>query len=191
MRHDRNDAVRSWPACQRRCVICGGTFLARVQKGTQTCSATCAHELGRPKLLETLRPKMEATQVRRERSEEDRRRLREERRAVYEERKLERYRMKYHRRRARKRGVEYETINPRDVYERDGWRCHVCGRLVPQRLRIRSRDLCAHPLYPTLDHLVPLSGGGSHTWGNVALAHNECNSLRDYRGVPVQLLIAV
>ena len=30
--------------------------------------------------------------------------------------------------------------------------------------------------YPTVDHIVPLSKGGTHTWNNVQLAHMACNS---------------
>ena len=30
--------------------------------------------------------------------------------------------------------------------------------------------------YPTLDHIIPLSKGGSHTWDNVQLAHMGCNA---------------
>lgn len=39
------------------------------------------------------------------------------------------------RRRARRFGVPYEPIKPTDVFERDGWRCQVCGRRTPKRWR--------------------------------------------------------
>lgn len=28
----------------------------------------------------------------------------------------------------------------------------------------------------TLDHIIPLSKGGTHTWDNVQLAHMSCNA---------------
>jgi 5-methylcytosine-specific restriction endonuclease McrA len=68
----------------------------------------------------------------------------------------------------------------REIAERDGWRCHLCGRRVP------DRPYRASPNDPTLDHLVPVSAGGDHTRANVALAHNRCNYERRADG-PAQM----
>ena len=32
--------------------------------------------------------------------------------------------------------------------------------------------------YPTIDHIKPISKGGTHTWDNVQLAHFHCNSIK-------------
>ena len=32
--------------------------------------------------------------------------------------------------------------------------------------------------YPLIDHIVPLSKGGKHSWGNVALACRGCNYMK-------------
>ena len=32
------------------------------------------------------------------------------------------------------------------------------------------------PTYPTLDHIIPLAKGGTHTWNNVQCACAMCNS---------------
>lgn len=70
-------------------------------------------------------------------------------------------------RRAHRRAGEKFTL--REIAERDGWRCHLCGKKVPDReYAARDRD-------PTIDHLVPVAHGGEHTRANVALAHNRCN----------------
>ena len=59
---------------------------------------------------------------------------------------------------------------------RDGWRCHLCGKSV-------RRDLPgSHRLGPTVDHLVPVSEGGTDAPENVALAHRICNSRRGATG---------
>lgn len=73
-------------------------------------------------------------------------------------------------RRARERKAGRDRIDPIRVFERDRWRCHICHRLAPRRLR-GTHDERA----PELDHIVPLAAGGSHTWGNVACACRACN----------------
>lgn len=75
-----------------------------------------------------------------------------------------------------------EDFTLREIAERDRWRCHLCGRLVP------DRDYKARPDDPTLDHLIPQSEGGPHTRANVRLAHNRCNYERCTAG-EVQLLL--
>jgi 5-methylcytosine-specific restriction endonuclease McrA len=34
------------------------------------------------------------------------------------------------------------------------------------------------PLYPSIDHIVPMSKGGDHVWNNVQVAHIICNSYK-------------
>lgn len=75
------------------------------------------------------------------------------------------------RRRAVERGVEADRIDPIKVFDRDKWRCHLCGCKTPQNLR-GTYD----PRAPEMDHVVALADGGSHTWGNVACACRECNA---------------
>lgn len=72
------------------------------------------------------------------------------------------------------------SITIRELAERDGWRCHLCCKKVP------DREYAARPLDATIDHLIPLSAGGQHVPENVALAHFQCNSQRSDTG-PAQL----
>lgn len=73
--------------------------------------------------------------------------------------------------RARHAGVELEYgINPLKVFQRDGWRCHLCGRRTPERLRGKNQLSS-----PEIDHIVPLAAGGGHVWENVACACRACN----------------
>jgi predicted nucleic acid-binding Zn ribbon protein len=73
-------------------------------------------------------------------------------------------------RRAREKNLPYEAIDPISIFERDKWKCHVCGKRAPKSLR-GTID----PLAPELDHIMPLSKGGHHVWANVACCHRECN----------------
>lgn len=73
-------------------------------------------------------------------------------------------------RRARYRSLPYESVDPMAVFERDAWRCHICGGEVPRDLRGLPVDLA-----PELDHIIPLAKGGHHVWDNLGLAHRKCN----------------
>jgi 5-methylcytosine-specific restriction endonuclease McrA len=75
-----------------------------------------------------------------------------------------------------------KSVSRARIAERDGYRCHLCGRAV------RMRAKAPHPLSPSLDHLVPLAAGGRHEPSNVALAHYACNVRRREFGA-AQLLL--
>lgn len=75
-----------------------------------------------------------------------------------------------HRRRASKFGCEYQVVHKRKVFERDGWKCYLCGRATPKELSGTAED-CA----PELDHVVPLARGGAHSYENTRCACMACN----------------
>lgn len=97
----------------------------------------------------------------------------EKRRTFCSQRCLERHgrRLNKGRREARKRKVESERVDPLRVFARDGWRCQLCGIPTPRRLRGAHR-----PSSPELDHIVPISKGGPHTYANTQCACRACNS---------------
>ena len=74
------------------------------------------------------------------------------------------------RRRARKRGRHNEHISHLKVFDRDAWLCHICGKPVDRGLAFPD------PMSASLDHVVPLAKGGTHTYANVACSHLICNS---------------
>lgn len=58
------------------------------------------------------------------------------------------------------------------VFERDGWLCQLCMEPV-------DRDAAPNgDRYPSLDHIVPQSKGGTHLASNLRTAHRWCNSVR-------------
>lgn len=81
----------------------------------------------------------------------------------------DRRRANHHKRRALKMKLPADGIRPLEVYERDGWVCHICGGSVDKSVKWPD------PMSPSLDHVKPLSKGGHHVLGNVQLAHLECN----------------
>jgi predicted nucleic acid-binding Zn ribbon protein len=86
-------------------------------------------------------------------------------------------------RRVRKRQAERQRYSRHAIFERDGWRCHLC------RKSVRRGAVAPHPLAPTIDHLIPLAKGGSDTPANVATAHFLCNSTKSDRGGGEQLAL--
>lgn len=88
-----------------------------------------------------------------------------------------------HRRRARRFGVDYEWIDKWEIFERDGWRCQLCGVATPRKNSGKLIDAA-----PQLDHIVPVSKGGSHTALNVQCACRKCNLLKRDRPLGQLLL---
>lgn len=70
--------------------------------------------------------------------------------------------------------IEYdESITLKAVRKRDKDICQICGLSVDDT-DIKNGHI--RRMYPTVDHIIPLSKGGSHTWDNVRLAHMACNA---------------
>lgn len=92
-------------------------------------------------------------------------------------RNRERMRRYAHERRARLRGNEWEQFEPSEVYDRDGWLCGICTLPVDPALTWPD------PGSVSLDHITPVSLGGSHTRDNTRCSHLGCNSKRGNRVV--------
>lgn len=73
-------------------------------------------------------------------------------------------------RRAIEYGVDAENIDPLGVFAAAQWVCQSCGIETPRA----HRGTCL-PDAPELDHVLPLSAGGTHTYGNVQLLCRKCN----------------
>jgi hypothetical protein len=74
-------------------------------------------------------------------------------------------------RRARaKTNGPYESIWPSKVFKRDGWVCQLCNEPCDQDATVPE------PKAATLDHIIPLAKGGTHTMNNMQCACFECNS---------------
>jgi len=61
------------------------------------------------------------------------------------------------------------------IYKRDNWTCLICYEPVS---RADYSHEVYNPQYPSLDHIVPRSLGGTHEDSNLRTTHVLCNALR-------------
>ena len=74
---------------------------------------------------------------------------------------------------------ECDSITLDALINRDGLECWICGE--PCDLEDSfwiGKTFYAGNRYPSIDHVIPLARGGTHTWDNVRVAHRICNSIK-------------
>lgn len=66
--------------------------------------------------------------------------------------------------------------------KRDHNQCMICGLFVDWSDYIQNdkTKICGD-MYPSIDHIKPISLGGVHSWDNVQLAHRGCNTRKNNR----------
>jgi hypothetical protein len=82
-----------------------------------------------------------------------------------------------HRKRWRKHDSD---ITLEKLFKRDSGKCYLCGGDCDwSDIRVNENGIhIAGNQYPSIDHVFPLSKGGTDTWDNIKLAHRICNSLK-------------
>ena len=78
-------------------------------------------------------------------------------------------------------------ISLEKLFKRDHGTCYLCG-MVCDWLDGEDRNgmFVAGVHYPSIDHVVPVAKGGTHTWDNVKLACRGCNTKkRDSQPAPL------
>jgi 5-methylcytosine-specific restriction endonuclease McrA len=164
----------------RSCVICGGVF-STVYPKQLTCGAEC--QVMRRRRLETAGPRIIrcvscGSEVQTDQQGPRRfcfscsahRRMQRRRSAKRRTRKDQN-----RRRRARLRGARVERFATISIFERDNYRCGICGAATNRAATV------PHPDAPTLDHIVPLAKGGAHSRANVQCACFRCNTRKSDR----------
>lgn len=168
-----SDACRN-RAYSNTCVQCGKEF--RSKHPRTLCSRQCQLERGREKYNEYMLDKKGEQHVScRECGSDFIVRYGDKRKRFCSSECSRRHNGRIHKRSRRalkKSNGPVERINPLAVYERDCWRCGICGKKVNPDLQF------PHPKSASLDHILPLSKGGTHTWQNVQLAHLRCNVVK-------------
>lgn len=72
-----------------------------------------------------------------------------------------------------------DKITLSELYKRDKGICYLCGKICDYSDYVcNGKSIICGNMYPSIDHVKPLSLGGLHTWENVRLAHRICNSIK-------------
>jgi 5-methylcytosine-specific restriction endonuclease McrA len=74
------------------------------------------------------------------------------------------------------------AVSPRAIFNRDGWRCQICLKPTPEKLRGAYKQSA-----PELDHIIPLSKGGAHSPDNIQTACRACNAEKSNKSVIGQM----
>lgn len=78
------------------------------------------------------------------------------------------------------RAAYKDKITLAELYRRDNGVCWICGKECDYEdyYKDENDNFIVGANYPSIDHVLPLSKGGIHSWDNVKLAHHYCNSLK-------------
>lgn len=71
-------------------------------------------------------------------------------------------------------------ISLEKLIRKDENKCYICDSACDQNDYTLTSDghyVCGMN-YPSIDHVVPINKGGTHTWDNIRLAHHYCNALK-------------
>mgnify|MGYP006268504591 CR=1 FL=1 len=74
----------------------------------------------------------------------------------------------------RKPGSKERRYTRKQIFDRDGINCYLCGKPTdPTATHIQGQE--GWETYPHVEHVIPLSKGGTDTLENVRIAHAKCN----------------
>lgn len=73
-----------------------------------------------------------------------------------------------------------KNISLNKLYKKDKGMCYICGEQCDWNDKVVTDK--GHTIvgsnYPSIEHVIPLSKGGKHSWDNVKLACMRCNTLK-------------
>lgn len=69
------------------------------------------------------------------------------------------------------------SISLEKLIKRDKNICYLCGKECDSNdFVIENRNFIVGSEHPSIDHVIPIAKGGTHTWDNIKLAHIKCNT---------------
>lgn len=93
------------------------------------------------------------------------------------------------RRKMEQNGVVDHSITLDKLIKRENKLCYICGDECDSNdFTISSKGhFIVGKNYPSIEHVIPIAKGGTHTWDNVKLAHHHCNSIKSDNFLEPQL----
>lgn len=77
-----------------------------------------------------------------------------------------------------------KDITVQKLAKRDHDKCQLCGLPVDWDDKHKTdKAIICGDMYPSIDHIIPISSGGLHAWNNVQLAHRICNTKKSNKVV--------
>lgn len=144
-------ANRSVPLA-RVCVACSEPFdTTALMVKSVTCSEKCRHERERALAVAHYAKEVQTQKGR------------------------DRVRNMGHKRRARKMAAFIDDVSRDTVMRLGDWLCHICNEPIDPELEWPSQG------FGTVDHVIPLSKGGAHSYANCKPAHLRCNCAKGAR----------
>lgn len=80
-----------------------------------------------------------------------------------------RYKGKYYSPKRRAVYAQGDHIDHLTLFNLHNWICNICKEAIDPRLRFPNI------MAATVEHVIPLCKGGTHTWDNTRPAHAKCN----------------
>lgn len=169
------------------CEVCDTAFKSRTGNHTKTCSSDCSKKLQQQRRLEQRKlafgPPRTCRQCAKVFTWNTEFWIDYCSKACRTEARAEAKKRDSHVRRARKAKATIEHFGPTYILKRDNYICQACG------VKTKPKEKPNHPLYPNVDHIVPLSVGGEHSKKNCRCVCTSCNSKKCNRTLNDQLLL--
>ena len=158
------------PSRQKKCIECNQTFYARYRNKI-FCSDKCSSSHWRSKIIinkpkykknckycgkDFITTRSNATYC----TNDCRKRFQWRRREALRDQRI------------KVNGEVHWDITLEKLVKRDKNICYLCNEEVHMDKHYN------HNMYGSIDHVIPLAKGGTHTWNNIKLAHRICNSIK-------------
>ncbi len=179
---DHDDSTRTCPECLRRLPL--ETSFHADRRSPSGFRARC-NECHTAQVKNWYRANSDRQRKKAvERTKRDGEKIRERDRKRYEKDKPKRLELASKQsqvRRARKAKTEIDRgISKNALRKIHGDFCHYCARVMNFEPATKRKYLSDHA---TIEHLVPLSRGGTHTWDNCVLACRACNISKNAKSI--------